>query len=72
MDGVIRAAEPRDLAAIAALTDEKRTAYERLQPTFWRPAADARERHAHFLQQLVESGRVIPWSTSATAWWMAS
>jgi ribosomal protein S18 acetylase RimI-like enzyme len=59
MDGIIRGAEPRDLAAIVALAEEKRAWYERFQPTFWRPAADARERHTRFLQQLVESGRVI-------------
>ena len=42
MDGVIRDAEPRDLAAIEALAEEKRAWYTRFQPTFWRPAADAR------------------------------
>jgi GNAT superfamily N-acetyltransferase len=59
MDGVVRSAELRDLAAIAALAEEKRAWYARFQPIFWRPAADARERHTRFLQQLVESGRVI-------------
>jgi hypothetical protein len=72
MDGVIRGAEPRDLAAIAALAEEKRAWYERFQPTFWRPAADARERHTRFLQQLVERAVSSRWSMSATAWWMAS
>ncbi|WIG59634.1 MAG: hypothetical protein OJF49_002381 [Ktedonobacterales bacterium] len=59
MEGTIRPAVKDDVPAIAALADARRQQYQRYQPRFWRPAADARERHEPFLEQLVTGDRAI-------------
>ena len=41
----IRAATEADVAAMAGLAASRREQYARYQPAFWRPAADARDRH---------------------------
>jgi GNAT superfamily N-acetyltransferase len=55
----IRAAQPADVAAMAALSQERRAVYQRYQPIFWRPAEGARQRQEVFFAHLLEQGQVI-------------
>jgi GNAT superfamily N-acetyltransferase len=54
-----RMAAADDAAALAELSDPRRQQYQAYQPTFWRPAADACERHEPFLRSLVTRDDVI-------------
>lgn len=49
----IREAMAADVPKLAALADAKRREYATYSPIFWRPAPDAKEKHAPFLEQLV-------------------
>jgi GNAT superfamily N-acetyltransferase len=59
MDGRIRNAEPGDVPRLVELSEQKRIEYERYQPTFWRKAADSRERQTPFLAHQIRRENVI-------------
>ena len=50
----IRAATVEDAAAIATMLHMKRLRYATYQPTFWRVASDALERHLPYLRELIQ------------------
>jgi hypothetical protein len=50
---LIRAAAQADVAAMAALATIRRELYTRYQPLFWRPAANAQDKHRRHLAGLV-------------------
>ena len=54
-----RAATAADIPALVALSDQRRQHYAQYQPVFWRPVADARERHEPFLRSLLTQDNVI-------------
>src|SRR6185437_6976674 len=54
-----RAATAADIPALVALSDQRRQQYAQYQPVFWRPVADARERHEPFLRSLLTQDNVI-------------
>jgi len=56
---VIRDATLEDADAIAALAHARRLDYEPAQPRFWRQAADAVEKHTHFVSTLIPDDRVV-------------
>jgi len=56
---VIRDATLEDADAIAALAHARRLDYESAQPRFWRQAADAVEKHTHFVSTLIQDDRVV-------------
>ncbi len=73
--GSVRAASEKDLPAILQLTAENRALLARLEPGFWRPAADADESHSKYIQYLLtnpditkrvleQDGRVIGFAVS--------
>jgi GNAT superfamily N-acetyltransferase len=51
---VIRQATAEDVPRMVALSDQRRTAYQQYQPTFWRKAADANEKQRAFFEALLE------------------
>jgi hypothetical protein len=55
----IRRAGPSDVPSMLDLAEAKREQYQRYQPTFWRKAGDARERHRQFLERLISDEYVI-------------
>jgi GNAT superfamily N-acetyltransferase len=55
----IRNAVAADVAAIAALAGVRREQYARYQPLFWRPAADAVDRHRAYLTRLIAEDKAI-------------
>jgi GNAT superfamily N-acetyltransferase len=55
----IRAATEADVAAMTLLAAARREQYAGYQPTFWRPAADARDRHRGYLAGLVAGDQAI-------------
>ncbi len=55
----IRPAREADVPAIVALSEEKRTQYERYQPHFWRKAPDSATKQAPFLAQQLTRENVI-------------
>ena len=55
----IRVAQPADVAAMAALSEERRAVYQHYQPVFWRPAEGARQRQEAFFAHLLEQEPVI-------------
>jgi GNAT superfamily N-acetyltransferase len=55
----IRAAAAADVAAIAVLAGIRREQYARYQPLFWRPAADALDKHSAYLASLIGNDKVI-------------
>jgi ribosomal protein S18 acetylase RimI-like enzyme len=55
----IRQAQPDDVPALVALSEERRRRYEQFQPLFWRKAEDSAERHAPFLEQLLRDEQTI-------------
>jgi hypothetical protein len=55
----IRPAVQADVGAIAALVAIRREQYASYQPLFWRPAADAQDKHRPYLTRLVASDEVI-------------
>lgn len=55
----IRPATQADLQQKVALSDAKRTQYEQHTPTFWRKAADARERQTRFFEALLGREQAI-------------
>jgi GNAT superfamily N-acetyltransferase len=59
MDGRIRNAEPGDVPRLVELSEQKRIEYERYQPTFWRKAADSREKQTPFLAHQIRRENVI-------------
>ena len=79
----VRPALEEDLPAIIRLTRENRALLARLEPTFWRAAADADESHAAFMATVVtnpditkrvleKDGRVIGFVVSLkhpAGWW---
>jgi hypothetical protein len=60
----IRAAAATDVAAIAVLAGIRREQYARYQPLFWRPAADALDKHSAYLASLIGNDKVIALSIS--------
>lgn len=54
-----RRATEDDISAMAELSEQRRQQYKHYQPVFWRPAADARTRHAPFLQTLLPREDII-------------
>ena len=54
-----RDATTEDIPALVELSDQRRQQYAQYQPVFWRPAADARERHEPFLRSLLTHDNVI-------------
>ena len=52
---LVERATAADAPAAARLAALKRTEYERYSPVFWRPSADARERHEPFLRFCLDS-----------------
>jgi hypothetical protein len=54
-----RAAAQADVAAITTLASIRREQYARYQPLFWRPAADAQDKHRPHLARLVASDEAI-------------
>jgi hypothetical protein len=59
MPDSFRAATTEDIPALVELSDQRRQQYAQYQPVFWRPAADARERHEPFLRSLLAHDHVI-------------
>ncbi|NOY56610.1 MAG: GNAT family N-acetyltransferase [Actinobacteria bacterium] len=55
----IRDAGSADVNAIVDLAARKRAQYAEYNPAFHKPAADAREKHAPFIANLIESEEVI-------------
>jgi hypothetical protein len=55
----IRMATRSDVEHMVALSELKRTQYERYAPTFWRKARDANERQGPFFLSLLERDQVI-------------
>lgn len=55
----IRAASQADVAAMTGLAAIRREQYARYQPVFWRPAADARDKHRAYLARLVADSQVV-------------
>jgi hypothetical protein len=55
----IRAAAQPDIAAMTRLASMRREQYGQFQPLFWRPAADAADKHRPYLASLVASDEVI-------------
>jgi hypothetical protein len=53
---LVERATPDDAPDAARLADLKRAEYERYSPVFWRPAADAVDRHEPFLRFCLGSG----------------
>ena len=53
MSNTVRPASESDLPAILQLTREKRALLARLDPVFWRPAANADDLHPAFITYLV-------------------
>lgn len=51
---MIRQATLDDVSHMVALSDQKRSAYQQYQPTFWRKAADANEKQQEYFQALLE------------------
>ena len=56
---MIRKATQDDVSAMVELAEQRRIQYQQYQPTFWRKAADSRERHTPFLSKLVQDERVV-------------
>lgn len=54
-----RTAQLADVPAIAELAEQKRLEYQRYQPVFWRKAANSRERHIPWIEELVKRDDVI-------------
>ena len=50
----LRDATPDDVPAMVELSERKRLEYETYQPTFWRKAADSREKQTAFFQNILE------------------
>ncbi|HEU0239325.1 MAG TPA: hypothetical protein VFR11_08625 [Micromonosporaceae bacterium] len=59
MSEQIRTAAPADIASITTLATKRREQYARYQPVFWRPAADAQDKHHPHLASLIANGEVI-------------
>jgi hypothetical protein len=55
----VRTAAAADVAAMAALAEMRREQYAHYQPVFWRPAADALDKHRPYLARLVDDDQVI-------------
>ena len=55
----LRKAGPADVAAVVALSEQKRRQYASYQPVFWRKADDSAEKQRAFLAQLLEREDVI-------------
>ena len=51
---MIRPATIEDVPRMVALSDQRRTAYQQYQPTFWRKAADANEKQQVYFETLLE------------------
>ena len=56
---MVRAMAARDVEWAALVMDQRRQAYARYSPVFWRPAQDARGLHARFLARQVAAPRSI-------------
>ena len=56
---MIRKATQEDVPAMVELAEQRRVQYQQYQPTFWRKAADSREKHTPFLSKLVQDERVV-------------
>lgn len=54
-----RVAVENDVPTMVELSDQRRQRYAQYQPVFWRPAADARERHEPFLRDLLARDNAI-------------
>ena len=59
MKNMVRKAQVDDVAAMVALSEQKRLEYQQLQPHFWRKAADSRERQTPYFARLVGSESCI-------------
>ena len=55
----IRPATQADIQQMVVLSEQKRTQYEQVAPTFWRKAADASECQARFFETLLGREQVI-------------
>ena len=55
----IRPATQADIQQMVALSEQKRTQYEQVAPTFWREAADASECQARFFETLLGREQTI-------------
>src|SRR5947209_2443328 len=58
-DSRVRKAQPGDVPAMVALSEQKRRQYQEYQPTFWRVAADAKEKQFPFFERLLGDERAI-------------
>lgn len=56
---IVRPASPADLADMLDLAVAARERYAGYQPVFWRPAADARDRHRPYLLGLLRDADAI-------------
>lgn len=56
---MIRKATQQDVPTMVELAEQRRIQYQQYQPTFWRKAADSREKHTPFLSKLVQDERVV-------------
>lgn len=59
MNQHIRAAVEADIAAMARLSEQKRTEYEQYAPTFWRKAAEGTPRQMEFFAHLLQQPETI-------------
>ncbi len=55
----MRPATPDDARAVAELMESRRVQYQAFQPTFWRVAPDAVDRHVPFLREVLGSPDTI-------------
>ena len=55
----IRKAEPADVPRMVELSEQKRLQYQSYQPTFWRKAADSREKQIPHFERVIDSDRAI-------------
>lgn len=56
---MIRKATQQDVPTMVELAEQRHIQYQQYQPTFWRKAADSREKHTPFLSKLVQDERVV-------------
>ncbi len=69
-----RTAAAEDLDDIVELAELRRGEYARYQPVFWRPAADAKDRHRPYLARLIAKRSMLRAAglQLASEWWLTS
>jgi GNAT superfamily N-acetyltransferase len=58
-ESAIRKAGPADVPRMVDLSEQKRLQHQSYQPTFWRKAADSREKQLPHFERVIGSDRVI-------------